>query len=152
MVSYSYVITVHTYDKYRRVNTYNASMEWWQSGQLVKAIISLSQALCLHDEHTHTWWSTKGVPEAIQTGNFAPQLLQNVSQSCSSDPQVKQSTFSVWLSFTGGYLTNKIWNIGNYAKSCTLKPPKKGHFGYNINSADLFFVERFSYLGDSKRM
>ena len=26
----------------------------------------------------------------------------------------------------------------------------KGHFGDNINSSDLFFVERFSSLGGSK--
>ena len=28
--------------------------------------------------------------------------------------------------------------------------PNKGHFGDNINSADLFFEEKFSYLGGSK--
>ena len=32
----------------------------------------------------------------------------------------------------------------------TVEPPNKGHFGDNINSADLFFVERFSSLGGSK--
>ena len=31
-----------------------------------------------------------------------------------------------------------------------MEPPNKGHFGDNINSADLFFVERFSSLGGSK--
>ena len=29
-------------------------------------------------------------------------------------------------------------------------PLNKGHFGDNINSADLFFVERFSSLGGFK--
>ena len=27
---------------------------------------------------------------------------------------------------------------------CTVRPLNKGHFGEDINSADLFFVERFS--------
>ena len=31
-----------------------------------------------------------------------------------------------------------------------VEPLNKGHFGDNINSADLFFVERFSSLGGSK--
>ena len=31
-----------------------------------------------------------------------------------------------------------------------LEPPNKGHFGDDINSADLFFVERFSSLEGSK--
>ena len=29
----------------------------------------------------------------------------------------------------------------------TMEPPIKGHFGDNINSADLFFAGRFSFLG-----
>ena len=32
----------------------------------------------------------------------------------------------------------------------TVEPLNKGHFGDNINSADLFFVERLSSLGGSK--
>ena len=32
----------------------------------------------------------------------------------------------------------------------TGEPPNKGHFGDDINSADLFFVERFSSLGGSR--
>ena len=35
-------------------------------------------------------------------------------------------------------------------KLTTVEPLNKGHFGDNINSADLFFVERFSSLGSSK--
>ena len=31
----------------------------------------------------------------------------------------------------------------------TVEYPNKGHFGDDINSADLFFVERFSSSGDS---
>ena len=31
-----------------------------------------------------------------------------------------------------------------------MEPLNKGHFGDSINSADLFFVERFSSLGGSK--
>ena len=34
-------------------------------------------------------------------------------------------------------------------KGCTLGLLNKGHFGDDINSADLFFVERFSSLGGS---
>ena len=33
---------------------------------------------------------------------------------------------------------------------CTMVPLKKGHFGDDINSADLFFVERLSSLRGSK--
>ena len=32
----------------------------------------------------------------------------------------------------------------------TVEPPDKGHFGDNLNSADLFFVKRFSSLGGSE--
>ena len=32
----------------------------------------------------------------------------------------------------------------------TLDPPNRGHFRDDINSADLFFVEKFSSLGGSK--
>ena len=32
----------------------------------------------------------------------------------------------------------------------TVEPLNKGHFGDNINSADLFFAERISSLGGSK--
>ena len=32
----------------------------------------------------------------------------------------------------------------------TVEPPNEGHFGDNINSANLFFVERFSTLGGSE--
>ena len=32
----------------------------------------------------------------------------------------------------------------------TVKPPNKGHFGDDINSADFFFVERFSSSEGSK--
>ena len=31
-----------------------------------------------------------------------------------------------------------------------MEPPNKGYFGDNINSAYLFFVERFSSLGGPK--
>ena len=31
-----------------------------------------------------------------------------------------------------------------------MDPPNKGHFGDDMNSADLLFVERFSSLGGSK--
>jgi hypothetical protein len=34
----------------------------------------------------------------------------------------------------------------------TVEPQNKGHFGDNINLADLFFVERFSSLGGSKHI
>ena len=34
----------------------------------------------------------------------------------------------------------------------TVAPPNKGHFGDDINSADLSFVERFSSLGGSKSL
>ena len=33
---------------------------------------------------------------------------------------------------------------------CTVGPPNKEHFGDNMNSADLFFVERFSSLEGSR--
>ena len=33
---------------------------------------------------------------------------------------------------------------------CTIEPPNKGHFGDDINSADLLFVERLSSLGGSE--
>ena len=38
-----------------------------------------------------------------------------------------------------------------YICTVTVKPPNKGHFRDNINSADLFFVERYSSLGGSKQ-
>ena len=33
---------------------------------------------------------------------------------------------------------------------CTVGPPNKEHFRDNMNSADLFFVERLSSLGGSR--
>ena len=46
-----------------------------------------------------------------------------------------------------------ITSIGILVKSDTAGPPHKGHFGDNINSAALSFVERFivlcPYLGES---
>ena len=39
------------------------------------------------------------------------------------------------------------WNV---LIVCAVEPPNKGHFGNDINPADLFFVERFSSLGGSK--
>ena len=38
---------------------------------------------------------------------------------------------------------------GNPCFETTVEPPNKGHFGDNINSVDLFFVERFSSLGEN---
>ena len=35
-------------------------------------------------------------------------------------------------------------------QSYAVEPPNKGHFGDDINSADLFFVERFSSWGGVK--
>ena len=34
----------------------------------------------------------------------------------------------------------------------TVEPPNTGHFGDNLNSADMLFVERFSSVGGSNRM
>ena len=39
---------------------------------------------------------------------------------------------------------------GSLCGGTTVEPLNKRHFGDNINSADLFFVERFSSLGGSK--
>ena len=32
----------------------------------------------------------------------------------------------------------------------TVEPPNKGHFGDDINSADMFFAEKFFHLGGLK--
>ena len=40
--------------------------------------------------------------------------------------------------------------FANITEVNTAEPPNKGHFGDHINSADSFFVERFSSLGGSK--
>ena len=41
-----------------------------------------------------------------------------------------------------------VYNTSNYD---IVEPPDKGHFGDNVNSADLFFIERFYLCGGSKR-
>ena len=40
----------------------------------------------------------------------------------------------------------------HFKNTSTVEPQNKGHFGDNINLADLFFVERFSSLGGSKHI
>ena len=48
-----------------------------------------------------------------------------------------------------GHCTN-IAQSKEYSLDNTVEPPNKGHFGDNINSADLVFVVRFSFPGGSK--
>ena len=54
----------------------------------------------------------------------------------------------MWTAIT--WSVRGVTSFGYTPFLCTAEPLNKGHFGDDINSADLVFVERFSSLGGSK--
>ena len=63
---------------------------------------------------------------------------------------VSTSTTIDTLTYATGYVDNIYGTTHTATAAVLVEPPNKGHFGDSMNSADLFFVERFSSLGGSK--